>query len=89
MDLKNASSQVETSGSNSGSFEEYSSYKSRNSSSEIIFERHFQLNYSVGVLDSFPLFCLMICIWHANGVPDPVLRGQPYMPFVNQERLVL
>ena len=33
----NASSQVETRGSNSGFFEEYSSYKSRNSSSEIMF----------------------------------------------------
>ena len=41
-----------------------------------IFERHFQLNYSVGVRDGFTLFCLMICIWHANRVPDPVLRGQ-------------
>ena len=28
-----------------------------------IFERHFQLNYSVGVRDGFTLFCLMICIW--------------------------
>ena len=35
--LQNASSQVETRGSNSGFFEEYSSYKSRNSSSEIMF----------------------------------------------------
>ena len=42
-----------------------------------IFERHFQLNYSVGVRDGFTLFCIMICIWHANRVPDPVLRGQP------------
>ena len=37
MDFKKRSSQVETSGSNSGFFEEYSSYKSRNSSSEIMF----------------------------------------------------
>ena len=43
-----------------------------------IFEKHFQLNYSVGVGDVFMLFCLIICIWHANRVPDPVLRGQPY-----------
>ena len=42
-----------------------------------IFERHFQLNYSVGVRDGFTLYCLMICIWPANRVPDPVLRGQP------------
>ena len=42
-----------------------------------IFERHFQLNYSVGVRDGFTLFCLMIYIWHANRVPNPVLRGQP------------
>ena len=35
--LQNSSSQVETRGSNSGFFEEYSSYKSRNSSSEIMF----------------------------------------------------
>ena len=35
--LENASSQVETRGSNSGFFEEYWSYKSRNSSSEIMF----------------------------------------------------
>ena len=37
-----------------------------------IFERHFYLNYSVGVRHVFTLFCLMICIWHANRVPDPV-----------------
>ena len=42
-----------------------------------IFERHFQLNYSVSVRDGFTLFCLIICILHANRVPDPVLRGQP------------
>ena len=42
-----------------------------------IFERHFQLNYSVGVRDGFTLFCLMSCIWHAKRVLDPVLRGQP------------
>ena len=42
-----------------------------------IFDRHFQLNYSVGVRDGFTLFCLMICISHANHVPDPVLRGKP------------
>ena len=35
--LQNTSSQVETRGSYSGFFEEYSSYKSRNSSSEIMF----------------------------------------------------
>ena len=52
--------------------EEYLSYKSRNSSSEIMF-----LNYSVGVRDVFTSFWLMICIWHANRVPFPVLRGQP------------
>ena len=31
-----------------------------------IFERHVQLNYSVGVRDVFTLFCLMICTWHAK-----------------------
>ncbi|CAH3161764.1 unnamed protein product [Porites lobata] len=35
--LQNASSQVETRGSNLGFFEEYSLFKSRNSSSEILF----------------------------------------------------
>ena len=40
-------------------------------------KRHFQLNYSAGVRYGFTSFCLMICIWHANRVPDPVLRGQP------------
>ena len=51
-----------------------------------IFERHFQLNYSVSVRDGFTLFCLMICIWHqiwhANRVPDPVLRGQPCLSWI-------
>jgi len=42
-----------------------------------IFEKHFQLNYSVSVRDVFTLFCLMICIWQANLIPDPVLRGEP------------
>ena len=42
-----------------------------------IFERHFQLNYSVFVRDVFTLFCSMICILHSNRVPDGVLRGQP------------
>ena len=40
-----------------------------------IFERHFQLNYSVGVRDGFTLFCLMICICRANRVTDPVRRS--------------
>ena len=34
-----------------------------------ILERHFQLIYSVGLRDGFTLFCLLICIWHANRVP--------------------
>ena len=42
-----------------------------------IFEGHFQINYSVSVRDGFMLVCLMICIWHVNHVPDPVLRRQP------------
>ena len=42
-----------------------------------IFERHFQMNYSVGVRGGFTLVCLMICIWRVNRIPDPVLRGQP------------
>ena len=33
-----------------------------------IFERHFQLYYSVGVHDGFTLVCLMICIWRVNQV---------------------
>ena len=37
----------------------------------------FQLNYFVGVRDGFTFFCLTICIWHANRVPDPVLSCQP------------
>ena len=41
-----------------------------------IFKRHFYLNDSVGVRHGFTLFCLMICIWHANRVPDPVPCGQ-------------
>ena len=86
--LQNASSQVETRGSNSGFFEEYSSYKSKNSSSEIMFsleernttsrkKRHFQMSYSVGVRDGFTSVCLMTCVWRVNRVSDPVLRGQP------------
>ena len=51
-----------------------------------IFERHFLLNYSVGVCDGFTLFCLMIFICRANCVPD---RVRPAMLFENQERLVL
>ena len=39
-----------------------------------IFERHFQLNYSVDVRDGFTLVCLMICIWRVNRVPDPVMQ---------------
>ena len=97
--LQNASSQVETRGSNSGFLEEYSSYKSRNSSSEImlssygmkqnltqIFERHFQLNYSVGVRDGFTLFCLMICSWRANLVQDAVLHGRPRRSLMKKVR---
>ena len=97
--LQNASSQVETRGSNSGFLEEYSSYKSRNSSSEImlssygtkqnltqIFERHFQLNYSVGVRDGFTLFCLMICSWRANPVEDAVLHGRPRRSLMKKVR---
>ena len=42
-----------------------------------ILEKHFQLIYSVGLRDGFTLFCLLICIWHANRVLYPVLRGQP------------
>ena len=75
---------------NVSTVEEYSSYNSRKrfvwnnvffvrkkQNLTQIFERFFQLNYSVGVRDGFTLFCLMICIWHANCFPDPVLRGQP------------
>ena len=42
-----------------------------------IFERHFQLNYPVGVRDGFTLVCVMTCIRRVNRFPDPVLRGQP------------
>ena len=51
-----------------------------------IFERHFQLNYSVCVRDGFRLFCLMICISRANRVPDPVLRGQNWIWTVGESR---
>ena len=30
----------------------------------------------------FHVICLMICIWHANRVPDPVLRGQPCLSWI-------
>ena len=40
--------------------------------------KRFSTELSVGVRDDgFTLFCLMICIWHANRVPDPVPCGQP------------
>ena len=76
LELRSRTLKREFSGWNQGFkfwvLEEYLSYKSRNSSSEIMF-----LNYSVGVRDVFTSFWLMICIWHANRVPFPVLRGQP------------
>ena len=84
--LQNTASQVETRGSNSGFFKEYSSYKSKNFSCEIKFsslernkisDRQFQINYSVVVRDGFTLVFLMICFWRVNSVPDPVLRGLP------------
>ena len=93
--LQNASSQVETRGSNSGFFEEYLSYKNkkffvwnhvffvrRKQNLTQIIERHFQLNYSVRVRDGFTLVCLMICIWRVNHVPDPVMRGQPFRSWI-------
>ena len=68
--LQNASTHVETRGSNSGFFEEYSSNKSKKffvwnhvffvrkkQNFTQIFERHFQMNYSVGVRDCFTLSC--------------------------------
>ena len=63
--LQNASSQVETRGSNSGFFEEYLSeimffFVRKKQNFTQIFERHFQMNYSVGVRDGFTLVCLMI-----------------------------
>ena len=47
-----------------------------------IFERHFQMNYSVGVRDGFTLVCSMICIWRVNRVPDPVLRRQSCLSWI-------
>ena len=52
-----------------------------------IFERHFQLNYSVGVRDGFTFFRSMICISRANSVPDPVLRGQNWIWTVRESRM--
>jgi len=98
------SSGVKTRGSNSCYFEEYLSYKSINSTSEImfsslrkkknftqIFERHFQMNYSVCIRDGFTLVHLHQCNdLHLAHKPHPQSSSAwPAMPFVNQEHLVL
>ena len=99
--LQNASSQVETRGScpNSRFFEEYSSYKSRNSSSEIMFLRNKakKLNANLRKAFSTELFCFRSwCFYvvllndlHFALKPRPRWSSaRPAMPFVNQERLV-
>ena len=99
--LQNASSQVETRGScpNSRFFEEYSSYKSRNSSSEIMFLRNKakKLNSNLRKAFSTELFCFRSWCFHVVLLNDlhfalkPRPRWSsalPAMPFVNQERLV-
>ena len=76
--LQNTSSQVKTRGSNFWFFEENLSYKSINSSSEII-------------RDGLTLVCLHQCNdLHLVHKPHSQSRmARPAMPFVNQERLVL
>ena len=52
-----------------------------------IFERHFQMNYSVGVRDGYVGFLNDL---HLPRKPRPrSSSARPAMPFVNQERLVL
>ena len=99
--LQNASSQVETSGScpNSRFFEEHSSYKSRNSSSEIMFLRNKAKKLKANLRKAFSteLFCFRSWCFHVVLLNDlhfalkPRPRwssARPAMPFVNQERLV-
>ena len=50
-----------------------------------IFERHFQLNYSVGIHDGFTLFCLMICTQTVSLIQFSAASRA----VLNQERLVL
>ena len=50
-----------------------------------IFERHFQLNYSVGIHDGFTLFCLMICTQTVSLIQFSAASRA----ILNQERLVL
>ena len=54
-----------------------------------IFERHFQMNYSVRIHDGFTLVCLHQCNdLHLAHKPQSS-SARSAMPFVNQERLVL
>ena len=56
-----------------------------------IFERHFQMNYSVRIRDGFTLVCLHQCndLYLAHKPHPQSSSARPAMPFVNQERLVL
>ena len=53
-----------------------------------IFERHFQLNYSVRVRDGLTLG-LLNNLYLARKPRPRSSSARPAMPFVNQERLVL
>ena len=81
-----------------GSPEEYSSYKSRNSSSEIMFSSYERkLNANLWKAFSTELFCRRSWWFHVVLLNDLHLARKPRprsssarsaMPFVNQERLV-
>ena len=99
---QNVSSQAETRGSNSGFFKEYSSYKSKNSSSEIMFsskERNKTSRKSLKdifkwiILSAFVIvsrWCDLIGDLHLARKPRPrSSSAPPAMPSVNQERLVV
>ena len=95
--LQNAGSQVEIRGSNSGFFKEYSSYKSRNFSCEIM-KSFVRKKQNLGQTFSNQLFCRCSRWFHLGLLHDLLLArkprprsssARPTMPFVNQERLVL
>ena len=82
---------------NSGFFEDYSPYKSRNTSSEIIFSSKERNETSLKsltdifnwiILSAFVMVsrsvCLVICIWCVNRVLNPVLRGQPCLSWIKK-----
>ena len=80
---------------NSGFFEDYSPYKSRNTSSEIIFSS--KLHSNLWKTFSTELFCRRSWWFHVgfsdlHSVRKPRPQSsfaRPAMPFVNQESLVL